>query len=230
MITSYLKPEWAATNCVTPVLSIITSISLDHTDFLGKTVEDIGKEKAGIIKPGIPAVLGPRTPGVPRSALCREVVGSFSTVEEENQATAKLALGLLNISPSKGLLASLPCRLQKTKVEGVPVILDVAHNPDGLDRLFKTVKNTPLRVICGLSKGKDIGRCLEIIEAHANHIHFVEAPNGHGVPFPTAKPIKESVSLAIQEAKKSGETVLICGSCFIMEEALKTVSNIIEIE
>lgn len=47
-----------STNIITPVLSVITNISLDHVQFLGDTVEKIAAEKAGIIKPGVPAVIG----------------------------------------------------------------------------------------------------------------------------------------------------------------------------
>jgi dihydrofolate synthase/folylpolyglutamate synthase len=46
------------TNVITPVLSIITNISFDHTNLLGNTLLAIAKEKAGIIKPGVPAVIG----------------------------------------------------------------------------------------------------------------------------------------------------------------------------
>lgn len=45
-----------ATNVVNPVLSIITSIGIDHTQFLGDTIEQIAKEKAGIIKKGVPVI------------------------------------------------------------------------------------------------------------------------------------------------------------------------------
>ncbi|HSN47915.1 MAG TPA: Mur ligase family protein, partial [Flavobacterium sp.] len=47
-----------ATNIITPLASVITNISLDHTQFLGNTTEEIAYEKAGIIKPGIPVVIG----------------------------------------------------------------------------------------------------------------------------------------------------------------------------
>lgn len=47
-----------STNIITPILSIITNISLDHTQFLGDTVEKIAFEKAGIIKPHVPALVG----------------------------------------------------------------------------------------------------------------------------------------------------------------------------
>ncbi len=45
-----------ATNIVTPLASVITNIALDHTQWLGDTVEKIAAEKAGIIKPGVPVV------------------------------------------------------------------------------------------------------------------------------------------------------------------------------
>lgn len=50
------------TNVITPVLSVITSIGKDHTDFLGDTLEKIAAEKAGIIKTGVPAVIGETHP------------------------------------------------------------------------------------------------------------------------------------------------------------------------
>ncbi len=46
------------TNIIRPLLSVITNISFDHTQFLGATLKEIATEKAGIIKPGIPIVVG----------------------------------------------------------------------------------------------------------------------------------------------------------------------------
>lgn len=46
------------TNIITPVLSVITNISFDHTQFLGNTLAKIAGEKAGIIKPDVPVVIG----------------------------------------------------------------------------------------------------------------------------------------------------------------------------
>ncbi len=47
-----------STNIVTPILSVITNVSFDHTEFLGDTLPQIAAEKAGIIKAGVPAVIG----------------------------------------------------------------------------------------------------------------------------------------------------------------------------
>lgn len=50
-----------ATNIITPMLSVITNIGLDHCEYLGSTVEEVAGEKAGIIKPGVPVVVGERS-------------------------------------------------------------------------------------------------------------------------------------------------------------------------
>ncbi len=50
------------TNIITPLVSVITNISFDHTQFLGNTLAEIAGEKAGIIKPGVPVVIGETTP------------------------------------------------------------------------------------------------------------------------------------------------------------------------
>src|SRR4029077_17470683 len=51
-----------ATNVVTPLLSVITRVDFDHEALLGRSIEAIAFEKAGIIKPGIPAVLSAQRP------------------------------------------------------------------------------------------------------------------------------------------------------------------------
>lgn len=51
-----------STNVITPLVSIITNIGFDHTQFLGSTLSEIASEKAGIIKPGIPVIIGETQP------------------------------------------------------------------------------------------------------------------------------------------------------------------------
>ncbi len=53
-----------STNIITPELSVITNISLDHTNILGNTLSSIAREKAGIIKSGVPVVIGEAVPGI----------------------------------------------------------------------------------------------------------------------------------------------------------------------
>src|SRR5690606_40881965 len=58
--------EFDATNLVMPEVSVITSIGLDHCEWLGNTIADVARAKAGIIKPGRPVVIG-RLPSEARS-------------------------------------------------------------------------------------------------------------------------------------------------------------------
>ena len=66
-----------ATNVVAPEVCAITSISLDHTRVLGDTVPLIAREKAGIIKPGVPVVVSPQT---------EEAMGGFADIAEARNA------------------------------------------------------------------------------------------------------------------------------------------------
>ncbi len=59
------------TNIITPDLSVITNISLDHTQFLGSTEKEIAAEKAGIMKPGIPVIIG-ESNGITRELFARK--------------------------------------------------------------------------------------------------------------------------------------------------------------
>lgn len=67
------------TNIISPDLSIITNISYDHTQFLGNTLEQIAKEKAGIIKPSVPVVIG-------ETNDCQEVKNVFVQKALENSS------------------------------------------------------------------------------------------------------------------------------------------------
>ncbi len=73
-----------ATNVVTPEVSVITSLSLDHTYILGDTIEQIAYEKGGIIKPGVPVVSAPQQPAAREvlQRLAAERRCSFTPVGE----------------------------------------------------------------------------------------------------------------------------------------------------
>jgi dihydrofolate synthase / folylpolyglutamate synthase len=74
-----------STNIITPELSIITNIGLDHTALLGDTLQKIAREKAGIIKAGIPVVIGttqPETEGVFSEAAALKLAPLFFADQE----------------------------------------------------------------------------------------------------------------------------------------------------
>jgi dihydrofolate synthase / folylpolyglutamate synthase len=150
-----------ATNIVEPEVSVVTSIGVDHSELLGDTLEAIAGEKAGIIKPGRPVVIG-RMPAV-TEATVRGVAASRGapvvSVREEygedvarypqpnlegdyqrwNAATATLAakklpakFGISAKSIGDGLgTVDWPGRWQRTELGGRLAILDSSHNPEG---------------------------------------------------------------------------------------------------
>jgi len=69
-----------STNVITPIISVITSLYLEHTHILGDTIEEIAAEKAGIIKPGVPVVVAPQVDSA------REVITQIAA-EKEAQLT-----------------------------------------------------------------------------------------------------------------------------------------------
>ncbi len=150
-----------ATNVVRPEVAVITSIGLDHLEQLGDNVGKIAREKAGIIKPGRPLVLG-RVPAEAEQAIreiaraqgapvhsVREIHGEdlanypacslAGDYQRWNAATAALTARLLparfrldDAAVARGLGAvQWPGRWQETTLGGRRLILDASHNPEG---------------------------------------------------------------------------------------------------
>jgi dihydrofolate synthase / folylpolyglutamate synthase len=223
-----------ATNIVTPLLSVITSIDLDHIQYLGNSLEEIAYEKAGIIKAGIPILLGPHAKPVEvfEEAAGRvqsplfQVQGNFSNYEEENQAIAYKALSLLPFPLEKnslaiGLAAVPPCRFEIVGNDPL-VILDVAHNPDGLrrtfERLYHAYPEKKVRVLAGFSEDKNIDGALKVIGQHAAGIHLTHT--NHARLAPLGDPdFEKAFESAYSVAKAQQEILLVCGTFFIMQRA-----------
>ncbi|MGJ8640779.1 MAG: bifunctional folylpolyglutamate synthase/dihydrofolate synthase [Opitutaceae bacterium] len=150
-----------ATNVVDPDLAIITSISLDHTELLGDTIEAIAEEKAGIIKAGKPVLIGKlpieaetviRRIAAKRCAPVHSVIDRFPT--EADLPTTNLVGGYQRWNAAVAIYATelladrFPLRttnaLQKIEWAGrwqtihlkdQKIILDATHNPEGAEGL-----------------------------------------------------------------------------------------------
>ena len=83
-----------ATNVVTPAVTAITNVALDHQEYLGDTLEEIAREKAGIIKPGVPFITAEGRPGVLAALEARAAaVGAPFHRVEPWRDISKLRLG-----------------------------------------------------------------------------------------------------------------------------------------
>ncbi len=159
-----------ATNIVDPALTVITPIDMDHQIFLGDTIESIAAEKAGILKPGVPAVFARQRPdaqavldakaaelGIPVKRAADFVIrdleidarGSrFSGIEcplagehqVDNAVTAALALETLGVSPKGISETSWPGRLEHIS-PNPDILLDGAHNPAGVRALIRYLEH-----------------------------------------------------------------------------------------
>jgi len=149
-----------STNVVHPAVTVITPVDFDHEAYLGHTIEAIAGEKAGILKPGVPAVFAKQRPEAARVLEARaaelrvpvihavdfevrdlhiDARGSrFSGIvcplagehQVDNALTAALALRLLGVSPDGIKDARWPGRLEHVS-PNPDIILDGAHNPAG---------------------------------------------------------------------------------------------------
>jgi dihydrofolate synthase/folylpolyglutamate synthase len=177
-----------ATNVVNPVATAITSVDFDHQALLGGTLSSIAREKAGIIKPGIPVVLGPlpaeaeseilRVAAERRAPVVRgrELTGITPALRGRHQrdniaVTASLADVLngrgLEI-PESALRDAIenvhwPARLERFVDGKHEFLLDAAHNPAGARALADYLREsswTDAALVFGAMADKDAGGML----------------------------------------------------------------------
>ena len=249
VIETGLGGLYDATNVVRPLVSVITSIGLDHQEILGSSLQEICQAKAGILKPDTPAILGKTVPTEWILPLAQEkrcpllqTTLSHPNYDEENRATARLALQSISdqllLEPAAitaGLQAMPPCRFERRRFAEKDLIFDVAHNLQGFERLIALLHyhfpSAALRFVCGFSKGKEIDAIAKLIEPAASAIHLVTGPHPRLAPldelapyFPPQKTLLEnSIAKGVQnacEAAAASEVIVVAGSFFIMEEAL----------
>ncbi len=145
-----------ATNVVQPIATAITSISLDHQAYLGDTLQSIAREKAGIIKPGVPVVIGPLPPDAEREIARialergaplrrgRDVPGVRPALRGEHQRdNIAVTAALADVLTAGGLPIAdtalrhaiehvdWPARLEHFVRGDHEILLDAAHNPAG---------------------------------------------------------------------------------------------------
>lgn len=148
------------TNIITPILSVITNISFDHTQFLGDTLEKIAMEKAGIIKRDIPIVIGETTPETRNVFIqkAKEMNAPFFFAEEYNNPIAneldfelKGSYQLKNKQTILCAVSHLPLSISPSSIkEGLSHVVELT----GLMGRWQTIRERPT-VIC--DTGHNVG-------------------------------------------------------------------------
>lgn len=275
-----------STNVIQPIVSVITNISFDHVQILGDTLEKIAAEKAGIIKPNTPVIIGktqPETQSVfEQKALTEKASIRFadkiwsSTIIEDHPSTLAIHLfktnnneqltyhsplagsyqqeNIITVRVTTDLLRELNLPVSEQSIQnGIKnvilntglhgrwetistsplIILDVAHNADGVKKMLEQLKRfkfQTLYLVVGISADKDVNEVLSLLPKHAQYaftkanlpraldpIQLKEMASNHqlnGVCF-------EHVNDAIQHFKKRAnkeDLILVCGSIFVVGE------------
>jgi len=201
-----------AVNIIDADVAIVSTICIDHADWLGETRAAIGKEKAGIFRAGVPAVIGDPEPpnslltsAIEKQAIIyafgqafnyRKISTGWDWYQNEqiklsnlpkpmlkgeqqyrNASTAMMAVMLMHdelpvpaAAFGKGLLSThLTGRFQLIK-DKVPVLLDVAHNPQAVRMLVANLEqnfpNKRIHAVFAMMKDKDIRGVVEIMQPY----------------------------------------------------------------
>ena len=185
-----------ATNVVSPKVSIITNIGLDHQEFLGNTLESISGEKAGIIKTKIPVIIGEKQAETKcifehqaklnnaplffaedfQSVIPNKQLSGYRA---NNFKTALLALKVIGFELSSDLQGKALENLQtntgffgrlETWQQSPKIMIDVSHNPAGIAAtlpLIETECKGQLFILYGAAKDKDASEILALFPSQA---------------------------------------------------------------
>lgn len=224
-----------STNVVkNPELCVITSVSMDHTDFLGSTLNEIAQEKAGIIKQNSTVVLYPNVDCENVFAnKCKETesrlikardMGDFKS---NNLETAGQALAFLR----QCVHLEYPKLPARQEYIGENMMIDGAHNKDGALALRDFLPNKKITAVVGMMKDKDISSYLEILAPHFEKIIAVTVDNPRSISAlelaEIAKKYCKNVEVcenphtAVSIAEKDNNFVLICGSFYLARQIRK---------
>lgn len=281
-----------STNIIHPELAIITNIGWDHTNILGNTLEAIAGEKAGIIKNGVPVVIGERKEETEKIFIrtAEEKKAPIFFAEDYFQTNSfiwqnhKLILDVLDIKSKKvnSYQLDLPGIYQKKNIQTVltaiellqkkdftisnsavheglkkvvkntglhgrweviheqpAVVLEVAHNKDGIQQMLEHLKNIrfkQLHMILGMVKDKDIMPVLELLPKDAHYYftnaHIPRALDAASLKEQAAKAylqgsafdhVDEALANALNEASED-DLIIVCGSIFLVAEVNRDFS------
>lgn len=232
-----------ATNVITPLVSVITNIDLEHTAILGRTLAQIAVEKAAIIKPQVPVVTAEAKPEAlqvlkyqaeKNGSVLIQVSsqgeglqsGLLGEHQKSNAACALAAVRIAGIEvPKQAVLAGLkkvkwPGRFQVVRRRPLTIV-DGAHNPAGAVVLARTLEQLypgkKFTFIFGTQQDKDSPEMLSTLRPLAERLIITHSSHQNAAN-------KDSVGIAeaLKLSKKNDR--VITGSLFLVADALKLLT------
>ena len=279
-----------STNIITPILSIITNIGYDHMNILGNTLQEIAYEKAGIIKPTVPVVIGEYLPEtknifIQKAKACSTTIYfaqdaykvsninsgaqilNCDVTNIEQGITENFSLDLNGVYQTKNLCTVLCAEgiliqlgftikdedekfaLANTKkitglhgrwdviAENPTIVLDVAHNEDGIKQILLQTTNYKLQTsnckfhfVLGMVKDKEVEKVLSLLpkdaayyftNAHIPRALDAKELQAKAAAFNLTGEFYDDVNKAIEAAKQNAaaiDVIIICGSVYLVGE------------
>lgn len=279
IIEAGMGGRFDSTNVVRPIVSIIPSIALEHTNFLGDTLAKIAYHKAGILKPNAVAVIGELPQEafnvVQEEAIKQEVILRVDGEDFEALIGDTYVQGLLEINDLtrnlKGAhqrhnmalaitaFIEIAQKLSRTIHEDLVrqaiakatvagrfeqlsknVFLDGAHNPASAASLRKTITdlypNTPIRIVMGILRDKDVDGVLRELEQVCDDFTFVEVEREQHRLMPaeqllahsqaTNKHVSSNALEAVLEKRKEPGIVIMTGSLYLLAQWRHTLQEV----
>lgn len=273
-----------STNVITPVVSAITSVGLDHQKLLGNTLTSVATHKAGIIKPQVPVVTG-HLPQAAETVIAAKVAATASpwlaldrdffaengrlvgwgqsfTYRDDAGRLPELELPLVGqyqlgnaavaiatakqfaqardwpLSPReirRGLAASQwPARMEK--ISDAPlIVLDGAHNPQGINSLIATLRRVfgsqPLTLMVGILGDKDVAGMVAALAKMPYRLWFVPVPDNPRAlavgDYPdapnSARFASWQAALAAHMSDYADEPLVVAGSLYLVAAVRQTL-------
>ena len=211
-----------STNIVRPLLSIITNIGLDHTEFLGETLEKIAVEKAGIMKPKVPVLIGERQFEIEETfkTMAANIdaplyfgesaaPGIHSGYQRKNEKTVVNAIEILNDTgfaiSNRDIKNGLQYFAANTGFVGrwqllstkPMTICDAGHNEDGIMEVMKLIKggsHEKLHFVLGTVNDKNLDKILQLLPKDATY-YFCKADIPRGLDAYELKELADKFDL-----------------------------------
>jgi dihydrofolate synthase / folylpolyglutamate synthase len=187
-----------ATNVLGAEVVVLTNVGLEHTRWLGPTVQDIAREKLAVVRSGATLVTGPLEPEVAEQAAATgativhpeavEVSAVLPGYQRSNFLVAVAAARASHGRLDPGVVADVAARVQvpgrlQRVAEQPLTIYDGAHNPSGMDALAAALPDErPLVLVMSVLDDKDAAGMLRAVLPHASGAVFTRSLNPRALP------------------------------------------------